>query len=577
MIMRSAMKWTTSSAVLVASLVYVVETSAQVPPVYFDVETSTGNDTLFVGIPGKINFTLDANGYDIIAIAFPFELVFSSENVIGPLADPGNVSPSAAVAAAFDNIYWTPEFGVGSSPDTLLYGFIDFGGPLWGTSGTIWSIDVSASGPGSVRFDSITLPPGSKLEAFSPLAIEIPTEYLFDGQVVEFVHPPPGDVLFDIVTSTGNDTLFVGRPGQIHFTVDANGNRVSGLTFMFEAVFSSNNVIGPLTEGVNVHASQAALSPVFESISWNSAYGTGGNPDTLLYGFIDFAGPLWENSGIVWSIDVTASGPSSVRFDPIWFDPNCVCAVDPDANDLPIQYLFDGQVVEFVVPRVIFDVETSTGNDTLFVGGPGSINFTVDANGYDVAGILFSFEMVFSSGNVVGPISDDGGGVSPSAAAIAAFESMSWNRNHGQGTDPDTIQYGFIDFGGPLWDGSGRVWSINFRPTGVGTVHFDDIFLPPASGSGAVDSSAHDLPVLWLLEGKEIVFVMPPSGDVNSNGRINATDIVYLVNFTFKGGPAPYPFALGDVDASCTITSADIIYLVNFVFKSGPSPLVGCE
>lgn len=56
---------------------------------------------------------------------------------------------------------------------------------------------------------------------------------------------PAQDVLFDVETSTGNDTLFVGVPGTINFTVDANGNEVAGLNFPFEMIFSAGNVIVP--------------------------------------------------------------------------------------------------------------------------------------------------------------------------------------------------------------------------------------------------------------------------------------------------------------------------------------------
>ncbi len=61
-------------------------------------------------------------------------------------------------------------------------------------------------------------------------------------------------------------------------------------------------------------------------------------------------------------------------------------------------------------------------------------------------------------------------------------------------------------------------------------------------------------------------------GDVNRDAVVTSSDVILLVNYTFKGGPAPVPVAAGDVDASGTINSSDIIYLVNFLFKSGPPP-----
>lgn len=62
-------------------------------------------------------------------------------------------------------------------------------------------------------------------------------------------------------------------------------------------------------------------------------------------------------------------------------------------------------------------------------------------------------------------------------------------------------------------------------------------------------------------------------GDVNASGSITAADVIYLVNYVFKAGPAPVPVAAaGDVNCSGTITAADIIYLVGYVFKGGPPP-----
>jgi len=62
-------------------------------------------------------------------------------------------------------------------------------------------------------------------------------------------------------------------------------------------------------------------------------------------------------------------------------------------------------------------------------------------------------------------------------------------------------------------------------------------------------------------------------GDVNASGNINSSDIIFLVNYVFKGGPLPTCAGVtGDVNCTGSINSSDIIYLVNFVFKGGPSP-----
>lgn len=62
-------------------------------------------------------------------------------------------------------------------------------------------------------------------------------------------------------------------------------------------------------------------------------------------------------------------------------------------------------------------------------------------------------------------------------------------------------------------------------------------------------------------------------GDVNISGTINSADIIYLVNFVFKGGAVPKCSpSTGDVNCNGVTNSADIIFLVNYVFKGGPAP-----
>jgi hypothetical protein len=67
-----------------------------------------------------------------------------------------------------------------------------------------------------------------------------------------------------------------------------------------------------------------------------------------------------------------------------------------------------------------------------------------------------------------------------------------------------------------------------------------------------------------------------PAGDVTADGVVTSSDVIFLVNYAFKSGPAPVPLAYGDVDMTCTIATADIIYMVNYIFKGGPEPNDGC-
>jgi len=73
------------------------------------------------------------------------------------------------------------------------------------------------------------------------------------------------------------------------------------------------------------------------------------------------------------------------------------------------------------------------------------------------------------------------------------------------------------------------------------------------------------------------VVVVANTGDVNTDGSITSADIIYLVNYVFKGGAPPMPCeAAGDVNCNGSVTSADIIYLVSYVFKGGAAPCDVC-
>ncbi len=66
-------------------------------------------------------------------------------------------------------------------------------------------------------------------------------------------------------------------------------------------------------------------------------------------------------------------------------------------------------------------------------------------------------------------------------------------------------------------------------------------------------------------------------GDINGDGLVSASDVVYLLNYLFKGGspplcaPGPY-LACGDVNSDGQVSMSDVVYLISYLFKGGPQP-----
>jgi hypothetical protein len=61
-------------------------------------------------------------------------------------------------------------------------------------------------------------------------------------------------------------------------------------------------------------------------------------------------------------------------------------------------------------------------------------------------------------------------------------------------------------------------------------------------------------------------------GDVTGDGIIDASDVVYLLNYLFIHGPEPCPMEAGDATCDGVIDIADVVYLLNYLFIGGPPP-----
>ena len=62
------------------------------------------------------------------------------------------------------------------------------------------------------------------------------------------------------------------------------------------------------------------------------------------------------------------------------------------------------------------------------------------------------------------------------------------------------------------------------------------------------------------------------TGDLNGDEQITISDVIYLVNYLYRAGPAPSPLSLADADCDGDQDAGDVVYLVNYLFKGGPGP-----
>ncbi len=62
------------------------------------------------------------------------------------------------------------------------------------------------------------------------------------------------------------------------------------------------------------------------------------------------------------------------------------------------------------------------------------------------------------------------------------------------------------------------------------------------------------------------------TGDANGDGEIAPGDVVYLINYLFRDGPAPDPLAAGDANCDGSVEAGDIVFLISYLFRGGPAP-----
>ena len=62
-------------------------------------------------------------------------------------------------------------------------------------------------------------------------------------------------------------------------------------------------------------------------------------------------------------------------------------------------------------------------------------------------------------------------------------------------------------------------------------------------------------------------------GDANSDDVVDVGDVVYVINYLFKSGPAPKTIQAADTNCDSIVDVGDVVYLINYLFKGGLPPV----
>ncbi len=111
------------------------------------------------------------------------------------------------------------------------------------------------------------------------------------------------------------------------------------------------------------------------------------------------------------------------------------------------------------------------------------------------------------------------------------------------------------------FDTTGSV-TLNTLPTSTGTTYSADA-VKLTSGGGCV-------PIAALKKGKEKIPFL--RGDTNSDGKVDLSDAVSILNLLFNNGPSPHCGESSDANGDHRIDISDAIYLLNYLFSGGLQP-----
>lgn len=101
-----------------------------------------------------------------------------------------------------------------------------------------------------------------------------------------------------------------------------------------------------------------------------------------------------------------------------------------------------------------------------------------------------------------------------------------------------------------------------------GNVSFDPV--PATTGNMYVTVTKHNY--LPHQREVEVTFVCGDFNVAGGDGVVDLGDVVYLINYLFKSGPAPMPLEAAEVNLDQVVDVGDVVYLVNYLYKGGTPP-----
>jgi hypothetical protein len=148
-----------------------------------------------------------------------------------------------------------------------------------------------------------------------------------------------------------------------------------------------------------------------------------------------------------------------------------------------------------------------------------------------------------------------GGGIAVVYQEEVGEPDACWYRHREYGTGPGTAVWSDPEQFNETDVATGLPTTLEWVPPAPYCHAFGSIWIGGAGRGAYFDKNGHELP-----------------GDANADGVVNVADVVFVVNFLYRGGDPPIPMEAGDANCDEIVNVADVVYLVNYLYRGGDPP-----
>jgi hypothetical protein len=343
---------------------------------------------------------------------------------------------------------------------------------------------------------------------------------------------------------------------------------------------TSNPVLDTILTGGLSSANPNAFAPpslVWDfPVKWVNPYGPPSDP--LLFLAVGFgAGTIFPNSnGLYCRMFYKVTGPGTLTFrTAVHSTAGPVMMQGSGGSPAPINWPAEGEVGSFVVTGVNAYCLAPINPKVLPGGGIVQVNLNIGT----IDSIRTFMVPLFAEGTsnpvldtvLTGGLGDTDPPGFASPSLVSGF-STKYINPYGLPTDP--LIFMAHNYATSLPPNTGLFCKMFYKVSGPGTLTFRTAVHSTAGAIGMWRPDATPAPLNWPPSDFVGSFVvLGYRGDVNDDNRLSVSDVIYLINYLFRGGPEPLHIDSGDVDCSGGLPGIpDVIYLVNYLFKGGPPP-----